>query len=627
MAAISKITIDGFKAFPDSFTLELGGNNLLMYGENGSGKSSIYYALHALLQSQCKDKNSVYFDPAHTESLVNQNTKKPDAKVEILFEGSDVVYSISHKGYKESVAQPTSPLRDLNGQCVFINHKFLFNFFSFRNSQYIDLFPVFIKDILPFVLTQDGSEYISTIYDDVMKGIKRHGRSKLLSSSYLGRIKKFNDETKHIVDLISFNAAETATKIYNEQFRNSNDRQLRITLGYDNNRDKIPQPNKSYWLRCGYRYQKEKIASVEYDKKVSGVMEILQPSITLKIEELQDDGATYRPVDKPQTCFNEAKLTAIALSIRFALLDNITPINGRFLALDDMLISLDMSNRMKVVNYLLDVVAENYKIYLFTHDKSFFEYFKHKSKRSSSKWLYHEIYMDEKKEPYLKGSKTYLDNADFYIKQHEYEIAGNFLRKEAESYCKEFLPKKLHLSADYSQLDLCGLIGNSKRFAEESGMADISLFDELDDQRKFVLNPASHDSYDVVKYEHEVKKCFDTLTELRKIQFRTIFDKGQKVMFKLKTPDPENDEYEFEIIIYDDFRLINQNGYAPVISKGLINYIIYKNGVSEKGMQSDNTTLKQFYDKNYKKSDKTQNADFLETIIDVSTGSTIKSFV
>ena len=164
MAAISKITIDGFKAFPNSFTLDLeDGKNLLMYGENGSGKSSIYYALHSLLQSQCKDKNGTYFDPNNAESLVNQHTKKPDAKVTVLFTGSDVAYSISHEGYKESVSQRISPLRDLNGQCVFVNHKFLFNVFSFRNSQYIDLFPVFIIDILPFVLTRDGSEYISMI--------------------------------------------------------------------------------------------------------------------------------------------------------------------------------------------------------------------------------------------------------------------------------------------------------------------------------------------------------------------------------------------------------------------------------------------------------------------------------
>mgnify|MGYP003397697663 CR=1 FL=1 len=72
MAAISKITIDGFKAFPQKFELNLDGKNLLMYGENGSGKSSIYYALHALLQSQCKDKCSIYFSTTHPESIVNK---------------------------------------------------------------------------------------------------------------------------------------------------------------------------------------------------------------------------------------------------------------------------------------------------------------------------------------------------------------------------------------------------------------------------------------------------------------------------------------------------------------------------------------------------------------------------
>ena len=269
MPAISKITIDGFKAFPNSFTLDLeDGKNLLMYGENGSGKSSIYYALHSLLQSQCKDKNDRYFDPNHTESIVNQHTKKTNAKVEVQFVGSDVAYNISRTGYQESVIQPISPLRDLNGQCVFINHKFLFNVFSFRNSQYIDLFPVFIKDILPFTLTQDKSEYISNVYDDVIKGIKRHGRSNKIEDSYQARIDKFNSETKYVIDQINTNAVKTATIIYNEFFRNAEDRQLKIALGYDNNRDKVPQANKSYWLRCGYRYLYVEKAGVE-KKRVS----------------------------------------------------------------------------------------------------------------------------------------------------------------------------------------------------------------------------------------------------------------------------------------------------------------------------------------------------------------------
>ena len=80
--------------------------------------------------------------------------------------------------------------------------------------------------------------------------------------------------------------------------------------------------------------------------------------------------------------------------------------------------------------------------------------------------------MQDTKDPYLRESKTYIDNADFFIKQHEYDIAGNFLRKEAEAFCKEFLPKKWHYTADYSNLDLCGLISNCKKFAKESDMAD-----------------------------------------------------------------------------------------------------------------------------------------------------------
>ena len=73
MASIVKIEIEGFKAFPEHFSLDLPeGKNLLMYGENGSGKSSIYYALHALLQSVFKtDHGAKYFTHSDEENLIN----------------------------------------------------------------------------------------------------------------------------------------------------------------------------------------------------------------------------------------------------------------------------------------------------------------------------------------------------------------------------------------------------------------------------------------------------------------------------------------------------------------------------------------------------------------------------
>ena len=535
MAAISKIRIDGFKAFPKEFELVLNGKNLLMYGENGSGKSSIYYALHALLQSQYHDKGAIYFDKNSPESIVNKDTTTAEPYIEIELEGSETKYRLSKKGYEEFPHQPISPLRDMNAECVFINHKFLFRTFSFRNSEYIDLFPVFIKDILPFVLTRDNAEYIGNIYDDVMKGIRFY-RNNQLEDSYKKRIDKFNIETQYVVNLINKNASV----IYNENFRNNDERKLRLTLEFDNNLDEVPSPDKSYWLRCDYRYRHINVAGAWEQKNIG--LDILQPSIILKVEE--DIEGTYKPIKKPQTYFNEAKLTAIALSVRFSLLDIISASNGRFMALDDMLISLDMSNRAKVVDFLLSI-SDKYKIYLFTHDKMFFEYFKHKTKKNQDAWVYKEIYMDYDKTPYIRNSEDYLGQAEHYIKQHEYEIAGNFLRKEAEAFCKDFLPKKKQLTGDFAHLDLNGLIMNCKDYAAESGVIDISIFNELDEHRKFILNPSSHDSYDVAKYGHEVKRCLQTLRKLREIIIKPFLKFGSQVEFTLKTPEPRISEYKF----------------------------------------------------------------------------------
>jgi len=48
---ISKIRLVNYKFFYGEFKLPVDGENLLIYGENGSGKSSIYKALDLLTQT------------------------------------------------------------------------------------------------------------------------------------------------------------------------------------------------------------------------------------------------------------------------------------------------------------------------------------------------------------------------------------------------------------------------------------------------------------------------------------------------------------------------------------------------------------------------------------------------
>ena len=495
-----------------------------MYGENGSGKSSIYYALHALLQSQYHDKGAIYFDKNSPESIVNKDTTTAEPYIEIELEGSETKYRLSKKGYEEFPHQPISPLRDMNAECVFINHKFLFRTFSFRNSEYIDLFPVFIKDILPFVLTRDNAEYIGNIYDDVMKGIRFY-RNNQLEDSYKKRIDKFNIETQYVVNLINKNASV----IYNENFRNNDERKLRLTLEFDNNLDEVPSPDKSYWLRCDYRYRHINVAGAWEQKNIG--LDILQPSIILKVEE--DIEGTYKPIKKPQTYFNEAKLTAIALSVRFSLLDIISASNGRFMALDDMLISLDMSNRMKVIKYLFGVAAPKYRLYVFTHDRLLFTSFKKYIclNKLQDNWVCGGIYMHDrdnsidfkKCNPYpvfIEEKDAELEAREYYI-MHDYPACGQRLRKWCEGILSKLYPDSLLKMKDTRtgktvDTSLNDRIMSLNDYCKKESI-DFKEFNNLKLYKDNILNSVSH--YDVSSpiYGNEILSIMKILSKLEQI--------------------------------------------------------------------------------------------------------------
>ncbi|WP_431198740.1 AAA family ATPase [Mucilaginibacter sp. P25] len=75
MQKIRKLILQNFKFFLGNHELDFERKNVLLYGENGSGKSSIYWALYTFLQSVFKTDNleiRKYFDPKHNENLINR---------------------------------------------------------------------------------------------------------------------------------------------------------------------------------------------------------------------------------------------------------------------------------------------------------------------------------------------------------------------------------------------------------------------------------------------------------------------------------------------------------------------------------------------------------------------------
>src|SRR5262245_61370224 len=75
---IKKIEISNYKAFYGKHEFNVDGKNLFIYGENGSGKSSFYYALKDFFQSSLETIN---FDEVENTFLTKKQRGKGFTKV------------------------------------------------------------------------------------------------------------------------------------------------------------------------------------------------------------------------------------------------------------------------------------------------------------------------------------------------------------------------------------------------------------------------------------------------------------------------------------------------------------------------------------------------------------------
>ena len=554
MPAINRIHICGFKAFPNDFELQLEGKSLLMYGENGSGKSSIYYALHCMFQAPLKpDAGKKYFDPASEQHLKNLNNLDADSKIWIDFDGRHpFIYNIDKEGYQFTLLGGKHPLpAQING--CFVNHQFLFHFFNFRNSQRINLFPVFIKDILPFCKDDNTGLHIGEMYDEITASIIKKGRH--IHPDYISNIEYFNKAVKKVVEDINIYASDR----YNESFKDEDDNELVIRLRYDSNFDKPEDDTNEYWLKYDNIIELVK-ENGEIKERKSSYKKLNEPFIGLEISEKMPDG-NLRKIVKPHTYFNEAKLTAIALAVRFALLNIEKPADGRFLALDDMLISLDMSNRAKVVDFLLKI-SDKYKIYLFTHDRAFFEHFKeriyfaNKSKGIAKEdgWLFKELYKDDTptNNPKDFNSESDIARARKHYKEFDYPAAANYLRKAVEAMVNEVFPPKLSKQNDGAKHErLRNVLEISFDFFSKIQGFDLADLSRLIANLNLLMNPLSHKSTETNVYKIELKEIFAIIERLslqvQGLSIEEVLPRKEKVYLYLEEDEHITQKYEIEL--------------------------------------------------------------------------------
>lgn len=536
MATISKIEIEGFKAFPKYFSLDFGDKNLLMYGENGSGKSSIYYALHALLQSVYKDdKGAKYFKVvedsstgtgsiANSENLININCINEVKSggfqpfVKITLDNGNV-WILDRSGLQSENGTDYSEIKMMNKNAVFINHSYISRFHSARNSEDIDLWSVFYKDILSCYLPAGKDYFLATKYDEIYQ--QGEASPSLSNKTYLNSINDFNNDLSILIN----DANKRISSIYNNNFKDYDDNDLEITLCFYS--DNASENNRHYphYLFYGNSRFSEKV-----EKK------LYAPQIGIQIKE------NGQEIYKPQTYFNEAKLTAIALSVRFACLPQ-TVDDGAFMALDDMLISLDMSNRMKVIYYLLNDAIKDYKLYIFTHDRLFYHTFKRiiETQYDCTKWLFGGLYLNDWEDPtapdFKPEAKNKIDAIHEAYSRHDYFLCGTLLRQLCERCLKELLPDSLRTKPDKQtslsiEKNLDEQILSLEDFCKHEGI-DFKPFKNLKSYKDLFLNSTAHNDITSPFYRNEIKACMKALEELNRINRSKVIGCNNDLSFQI----------------------------------------------------------------------------------------------
>ena len=410
---LHKIEIRNFKAFRE-FTLNLEGRHLLVYGDNGAGKSSLYWALYTFLQSARKPKNSIgkYFDPADPQNLLNIHEKDPAAKpgeialtLRDVATKNDTTYRISQTNH-DTHDEPMIVKGDRASD--FVTYRFFFGFSDFKNTDDFDIWPLFERDILPFCVGTGAAAGELEDRWNILKNAspnpnKYRGKAGAKAfRAFNESLKDYTNSLKPIVDDIS----AAAQNFYDTHFAREDF--TKITLRLAVTRD-------AYYSKM-------------YTVKVP-------PALRFGI---QSDGIE---VKKPQSFMNEAKMTQLALSVRFAAsLVNLNDSDVKLLVLDDLLVSLDMSNRMRVVEILLSETFDDYQKIILTHDMGLFREFRRALGNNHADWQC--VRLEGKpSDPSVscKNEKTYTQKAEEFLHGHNLDEAALCLRKACEDTAKRFI--------------------------------------------------------------------------------------------------------------------------------------------------------------------------------------------
>lgn len=527
---IKTLTLTDFRAFPGPApqAIEFGGKNLLVYGENGAGKSSIFHALRAVFTDAPAGKRG------SLAAYKNKFSTMPvgGTRVDIEFEGwaEKASWALGVSTANSPAGESASPapanfaverhpfvmLSELNKtafrraatRAACLDYRALLDTNYKHGTGEIDLFNVAVNHLLrdfEFIPPGGRATTVGALWDKVNIADK----SSVIGSSATGHKAPFLDDCRIFNE--SMEAALTALRpLVSAVLTDLGQSSMVIRLVYG------PVAPRAAWYKR--------------DRKLIGGT--ISPKINYRGHEL----------DRPQDFLNEARLSALALSVylagRLACTPTETGSTLKLLVLDDVLVGLDHANRLPVLD-LLQQHFLDWQIVLLTHDRGWFDLAR--GRLDKKQWNCVEIFEGDQSAPApipmirATGNRPaiqYLAHAKTMLASRYIEASANYARQAFESTLRGGCElNSIHLAfkqniKDVQAEDLLSAVEvwSKEDHARKTRFEPILI--RLRFLRTVVMNPYSH----------------PTAPNIPTIEVQAAIDEVQKLIdaFNFKPPRTQN---------------------------------------------------------------------------------------
>ncbi len=546
MRWITGIELNNYRAFNQLYKpIEIPPNHhLLIYGENGSGKSSIYKAVQDFFSSS--DNTSQQFEI----NLFSQKLGNGNGSVTLRiaeFDAAGIKIAENPFVFAKPDTKSTHRIPQIqlaNKVKGFIDYKRLLrtHFIETKPGQNPNLFNLIIENLLADHLIKKSSgggvsdfpllEEWARIRDNILKLDGRYTSHK----TALADLPAFENTLKQLLTLVFTEFKRLVQTYFDKKL------EINVTL------------SQLLFERDKWQIRQELFLDIKYA------------------------GET---ITSYQTFINEARLSALGICIYLAAIKTYpsTASDLKILYLDDVFIGLDTSNRIPLLQIIKNEFINNeFQIFISTYDRQWFETSRSWFDAEKCKFKCIELFVnDDDGNPatpdvpvVIDPSHNLFEKAIKHFEAKDLPAAANYLRRTCESELRRILPQNLTLNLNQTNGEqsihkLEKLVDNFLGFMTKNGL-NTAPFTHFKTYKKIILNPLSHDDTEAPHYRKEIQDGISLVRELQKIRRKDIISAKDSAAnpMKLRMVDvTSGGDHDYEIVVLENLYIIQQDS-API---------------------------------------------------------------